>query len=258
MERRSFVQSLAGAGMLAGTAAQAQQPGRKTRFYRLDYFSYRQGDQATRLTEFLSSQMPVITKHVHTVGVFTGVVSPHLQTMMVLSGFASTEEMETSARNIAADPGYQKAHAAFESGTGAPYDSLNRVLLEATDYSPEIAPLQEKPKSPRYFELRIYHAPTQRQLAMVHERFTSAEIKIFHRSGVHPIFYSNTVYGPEMLNLTYMIPFATLAEREKAWDAFGADPEWLKVRNESVARGGQIVDFNDVSLWRAAPFSPIQ
>ncbi len=54
------------------------------------------------------------------------------------------------------------------------------------------------------------------------------------------------------------MPFATLADREKAWDAFAADPEWIKVRAESVAHGGQIVDNNDLSLSRAAPYSPIQ
>ena len=61
-----------------------------------------------------------------------------------------------------------------------------------------------------------------------------------------------------MPNLTYLIPFTTLADREKAWDAFNADPEWVKVRADSVARGGQIVNYNNISLWRATAFSPIQ
>lgn len=106
--------------------------------------------------------------------------------------------------------------------------------------------------------MRLYHSPTQRQLQMVHERFTGAEIPIFHRSGVHPILYADTLAGPEMPNLTYVIPFATLAEREKAWDAFNADPEWIKARADSITRGGQIVDYNNISLWRATAFSPIQ
>jgi hypothetical protein len=128
----------------------------------------------------------------------------------------------------------------------------------ATDFSPEIVPPAEKPKSPRYFEMRVYHSPTQRQLAMLHERFAGAEVKIFHRSGVNPILYANTIAGPDMPNLTYIIPFATLADREKAWGAFGADPEWIKVRDESVAKGGQIVAYQNMSLWRATSFSPIQ
>jgi len=42
-------------------AAEAQPPAAKTRLYRLDYFSYRQGGQATRLHQFLASQTPLFT-----------------------------------------------------------------------------------------------------------------------------------------------------------------------------------------------------
>lgn len=256
MERRFFLQSLAGAGMMS--QAGAQEPGRKTRLYRMDYFYYRQGDQGARINQFFSSQIPLFTKHIRTLGVFAGVFTPRLQTTLVLSGFSSYEEMTAAGRAIEGDSGYQKAHQEFERGAEPPFDTSERQLLAATDFSPEIVPLAEKPKSPRYFELRIYHSPTERQLRLVHERFAGPEIKIFHRSGVHPLFYADTIIGRELPNITYLIPFATLADREKAWDAFGADPEWVKARADSVAKGGQIVNYNDLSLWRATPFSPIQ
>ena len=54
----------------AGAPAGAQESNRKTRLYCLDYFYYRQGDQATRLTQFLSSQTPLIGKRVRAFGVF--------------------------------------------------------------------------------------------------------------------------------------------------------------------------------------------
>lgn len=92
----------------------------------------------------------------------------------------------------------------------------------------------------------------------MHERFAGPEIGIFHRSGIHPILYGDTLVGPDMPNLTYLIPFASLADREKAWDNFAADPEWVKARAESVARGGEIVAEISATLWRPAPFSPIQ
>ncbi len=56
----------------------------------------------------------------------------------------------------------------------------------------------------------------------------------------------------------YFMPFTNWSDREKAWDAFAADPEWVKVRAESIARGGQIVDRQNISLWRPTPYSPIQ
>jgi len=260
MNRRSFLEAAAGAGMLAQAAAplDAQTPAARTRLYRIDYFYYRQGGQPNRLNQFFSSQVPLLRAHTRALGVFTAVMAPHAQTLMVLSGFANSDEMSAAAAEIEADSGYRKAHAEFESGPEAPFDSAQRVLLQATAFSPEIAMPAEKPKSPRYFELRTYHSPTLRQLAMLHERFAGPEIQIFHRSGIHPLFYADTIIGPDLPNLTYFIPFASLGDREKAWDAFGADPEWVKARAESVARGGQIVDYNNISLWRATAYSPIQ
>ena len=258
MERRSFLESVAGLGLMA-QAGEGQDAGRKTRLYRIDYFYYRQGDQATRINQFLSSQVPLLTKHTRALGVFTAVFAPRLQTTMVLSGFAGVEEMASAVGAVEGDAGYRKAFEEFELGAKEPpFDNSQRLLLAATDFSPEIAPPAEKPKTPRYFELRVYHSPTLHQLHLLHERFSGPEIKIFHRSGVHPILYANTIVGPDLPNLTYLIPFASQADREKAWDAFAADPEWVKVRADSVTRGGQIVDNNNISLWRATPYSPIQ
>jgi hypothetical protein len=54
-----------------------------------------------------------------------------------------------------------------------------------------------------------------------------------------------------------MMPFKTLAAREKAWAAFRADPEWIKVRAESIAKAGEIVSHTDRLLYVATPYSPI-
>lgn len=131
------------------------------------------------------------------------------------------------------------------------------MLLQATDYSPEPAADAAPRKTQRVFELRQYHSPTWNQLAALHERFAGPEIKIFHRCGIHPVFYSSTLFGPNMPNLTYLIPFDSLDAREKAWAAFGADPEWQKVRKESIDRHGQISSIIQISLYKATPYSPV-
>src|SRR6266700_3076194 len=98
-------------------------------------------------------------------------------------------------------------------------------------------------------ELRVYHSPTRSQLRAVHERFAGPETKIFARSGIHPVLYTSTLFGPNMPNLTYLIPFDSLAAREKAWDTFVADPEWVKARKESIDKGGEIVANAEVSIY---------
>ena len=61
-----------------------------------------------------------------------------------------------------------------------------------------------------------------------------------------------------MPNLTYLIPFENLAAREKAWDAFGADAEWVKVRKESIEKYGQISSVVQISIFKAAEYSPVR
>jgi hypothetical protein len=151
-----------------------------------------------------------------------------------------------------------KAAEALEAHVEPPCEHSSAALLEATDYSPEIVPPDPPPKTPRIFELRVYHSPTYRQLQALHERFAGPEIKIFHRCGVHPLFYSSTYFGANRPNLTYLIPFDSLAAREKAWAAFGADPEWVKVRKESIEKHGQISSIIQMSLFRATAYSPIR
>ena len=73
----------------------------------------------------------------------------------------------------------------------------------------------------RIFELRVYQS--------------GPAIDILHRSNIHPILYSPT---------TYLIPFDSLAAREKAWTAFSADPEWIESRQSNRV--------HNISLWKAA------
>ncbi len=261
MDRRSFVQGLGGATMLGASAAGAQSPssGQKIRLYRLTYYYMRMGDQPARLSRFLSSQLPLLRKAVPgPLGVFNVFLGAHIPAMVTLAGFPAYGDMEAAGAQISGDAGYQKARAELEQGAEPPYERSDVTLLEATDYSPAIVPPAEKPKTARIFELRVYHSPTQRQLRLLHERFSGPEIKIFHRTGIHPILYANTAIGQNAPNLTYVTPFATLAEREKAWDAFGADPEWAKVRKESIERGGQIVNQILITLLRPTDYSPMQ
>ena len=57
--------------------------------------------------------------------------------------------------------------------------------------------------------------------------------------------------------MVYLIPFDSLAAREQAWNAFGVDPDWAKARKESIDKYGQLNSVNDISIFRAAPYSPI-
>jgi hypothetical protein len=257
----TFLQTMGGPSMLSAMAASPAAPGsdRKTRVYRLSFYYMRQGDQGPRMNEFLSSQLPVFRKAIPgPIGFFTVFLGPQIPAMVILAGYPSLAEMEAATARLQTDSSFAKAHTTWEKGSEPPYDWADSVLLAAKDFSPEIAPLAEKPKVSRIFELRVYHSPTLWQSRALDERFAGPEVSIFHRVGIHPILYSGTLVGPNMPNLTYLTPFATLADREKAWDAFAADPEWIKVRKESIDRAGQISSRISITLLRPTDYSPIQ
>ena len=244
----------AGAG--AGEAAAAS---RKTNYYLLETYYLRQSTQLARMHEFMSQGFLPAASRIHTgPKIFLeGVVAAHIPQFVAVLGLGSLEELSTLRARLHQDEAFQKAFAAWENGPEPPYEHFSHTLLKATDYSPEVDPSASKDK-PRLFELRVYHSPTWKQLAALHQRFNGPEIRIFHRVGVHPLLYTETAIGPNMPNLTYLIPFENLAAREKAWDAFGADAEWMRVRKESIDQHGQIASVIQVSLLKAAPYSPVK
>ena len=251
---------LGGAGALPAAAFAQAGSEKKTRLYLMESYYLKAGSQLTRLHEYLQkSALPALGKiHEGPKIVLEALVAEHTPQVVMVLGFQSNEEFWSVRGKLNQDKELEKAFDAWQAGPEAPFESQNNALLEAADYSPEVLPLDPPPKAPRIFELRVYHSPSWQHLKFLHERFLGAETKIFARAGVHPIFYTSCVIGPNMPNLTYMIPFEDLASREKAWNAFLADPEWLKVRQESIDQHGQVTENNLISLYRAAPYSPIR
>ncbi len=238
----------------------AQAAPERTRFYTLTQYYLKNGSQMGRLHDFWSKTcLPLLARtHSGPIILLEALVAPHMPQYAAIVGYRSLAEIEKVEAGLRAQPEFQKGLTEWERDPEPPYEHYSSSLLAATDYSPEIRPPDPPPKTPRIFELRTYHSPTERQLRALHERFAGPEIKIFHRTGVHPVLYSSTIYGANRPNLTYLIPFESLAAREKAWAAFGADPEWIKVRKESVEQHGQIASVIQIWLYRATAYSPIR
>lgn len=229
------------------------------RVFLLEHLYLKNGTQPGRIHEYLSkAALPALSRvHAGPKIVLEAVVASHMPQVAIIAGFDSLAHFGAVREKLQAGKEYPAALEAWERGEEPPYEHYSASLLEATDYCPEVKADPDR-KTPRIFELRVYHSPTWRQLAALHERFAGPEIRIFHRVGVRPILYTQTLFGQQMPNLTYLIPFENLAEREKAWTAFGADPEWAKVRKESIDKHGQISSVIQISLWRATPYSPIK
>lgn len=86
------------------------------------------------------------------------------------------------------------------------------------------------------YEMRVYEAAPGR-LPDIIRRFETRTLAIFHKHGIRQAGFFTTLVGEHSQHLTYFLAWGSLAEREKKWGAFAADPEWLAVRAETEKNG---------------------
>ena len=88
-------------------------------------------------------------------------------------------------------------------------------------------------------ELRIYHCVPGRLPALLN-RFDTITLKLWEKHGIRQAGFWTMLVGDSNQDLYYMLEWESLAEREKKWNKFAADPEWLEKRAETE-KDGQIV-----------------
>ncbi len=98
------------------------------------------------------------------------------------------------------------------------------------------------------YELRVYRCLPGRLPALL-KRFETATLKLWEKHGIRQAGFFTTVIGESNNDLTYLLAWESLAEREKLWTAFMTDPDWTAARAKSEA-DGQIVG-NIVSQFLA-------
>lgn len=88
-------------------------------------------------------------------------------------------------------------------------------------------------------ELRIYRC-LPGKLPSLMRRFETVTLAIWQRHGIRQAGFWTTLVGPSNQELTYLLAWDSLAEREQKWNAFQSDPEWIEKRAETE-KDGQIV-----------------
>ena len=109
----------------------------------------------------------------------------------------------------------------------------------------------------RVFQLRTYESPSnQDHLAKV-DMFHHGEFEIFKKAGFWEVFFGDTLIGPRMPQLTYMVSFPDIAEIDVKWDAFRADPQWKQLSSLPKYSSEAIVGNISNLILRPATFSQI-
>jgi hypothetical protein len=258
MKRRTFAATAAA----SFSVASAQRSGSKSAIYEIRTFQLRNGpdNQVQSLSDFLrDAVLPALQKAgVSPVGAFTNLIAPNGPFITMLVSFPSLAAMEASMARLAEDKEFVKKREAFNARPGLSYVRYSSSLLRAFSSMPSIEVPAPRQSGPRVFELRTYESNNADTLRKKIGMFEKGEIAVFRRVGLLPVFFGETIVGANQPNLTYMLAFDDLAAREKNWRAFGADPEWQKLRSTPGLSDAEIVSNISSILLRPLPFSAIR
>jgi NIPSNAP len=103
------------------------------------------------------------------------------------------------------------------------------------------------------YESRIYTA-VPGKLPAVNDRFAKHTMDFFKKHGIGMLGFWTDEIGTSN-RLIYILVFDSMADREKKWTAFQADPGWHQVRSETEA-AGPIVAHVVNAFMRLTPYSP--
>ncbi|WP_131118336.1 NIPSNAP family protein [Lichenihabitans psoromatis] len=106
------------------------------------------------------------------------------------------------------------------------------------------------------YELRVYTAVPGR-LPDIMKRFDTITLKLWEKHGIRQAGFWTTVAGPSINDLTYLLAWESLAERETKWAAFGTDPEWLSAKAETEANGQLVANIAN-SFLQPTSFSSVK
>jgi hypothetical protein len=101
------------------------------------------------------------------------------------------------------------------------------------------------------YELRVYHAAPGKMPALL-KRFNDITLGIWRKHGIEAVGFWNVYIGESNQDLYYMLKWDSLAEREKKWNTFQSDPEWIEKRAGTEKDGPLTSSFANTILTPTA------
>ena len=163
-----------------------------------------------------------------------------------ITTFNTMADRETKWAEFGSDTERQQVFAETEVN-GPLVAVVENTFMRLTPYSPS------PQLSSKVQELRVYDTLPGR-LSALHDRFANHTMALFERHGIQNVAYWTEDVGTNN-RLVYMLGYESLADREKSWASFGADPDWKKAR-EASETNGSIVRKSRHRIMRLTDYSP--
>jgi len=232
MERREFLAKSCAAGVAAmgsGALLAQEQSTKVGTYYELRRYEIETEQQKAGFDKFASeAALPALNRlGIKPVGVFYP--NEGLSPIYVLLPHPSVASFVTLTQRLGEDQEFLEKGADFlDAPADKPaYKNMEVQFMAAFQGMPKLERPTDAPT--RIFQLRTYESPSEKTGLKKIEMFNTAEIAVFRKVGLHPVFFGQTLAGTKMPNLTYMLGFQDMAESKANWKKFGGDPEWKKL-----------------------------
>lgn len=236
MKRRQFLTASALVTTIPTTqlAIAGDNPSGEKQYLELRHYEFATAEKQHAFETFLSTAaIPALNRQgITPVGVFKAEDSTRLDIWMLIPHH-SLESVMTSNTKLLLDSTYQQAGSDFLNcpKNDPAYKRFESSLLLAFDQCRKV----EVPSKmdTRIFQLRIYESHNAMMAKRKIEMFnTGGEIEVFRLTGIHPVFFGESIIGSRMPNLTYMVGFDDADAQKKAWDAFQKHPKWNELKDD--------------------------
>jgi len=106
------------------------------------------------------------------------------------------------------------------------------------------------------YELRVYRCVPGRLPALL-KRFETVTLDIWKRHGIRQAGFWTVLVGESNQDLYYLLQWDSMAQREKVWNEFMSDPEWIAKRAESEKDGPIVAQITN-SFLQPTSFSSVK
>jgi len=248
--------ALAGAVSWIAARASAADSG-QPQYYELRVYSTKSEQQQKLVSDYWqNAAVPAYNRMgIQPVGVFTELQDSPTNKIYVLIPCDSLEVFAAIPARLAADAAYQAAAAPIMAlpPTNSPFERIESSLNVAFDTMKKLAaPPSSAGKTPWIFELRTYQSPSETWGLNKVRMFNSGETDLMKEVGLCPVFFSRTLVGSQMPNLTYMLSGENRDEHTKHWKAFTDSPVWKKLNSDPQFPSKNVSRIISIFLKRTA------
>ena len=214
-------------------AAIAQEP--KLQFYEFRIYKIYDIEKQEIADDYLQKALlPALNRQkIDNVGVFHNLKDENDHSIFVVIPFDSLEAFANYNQKLGDDAQYQvdgKSYLKRDKGDEV-FQRIESRLLKAFASMPkmELADYSLN-KTERLFELRLYESGTEEDARLKVEMFNKGEAQLMKDVEMGPVFFGETLIGPDVPNLVYMLSAKSEKEHEAHWKAFKASPQWEEMK----------------------------